>query len=233
MSDSMYRYLERYVGTYRVIADYDLSTHDFPRDYEGNVEESFEDMYIPCRKGDGQIRHTYKQDILAYYTPKQTVAKGIVKELQSNKKAPSYEYDDNYGGEAMIYFNAKDMPFFAKLFGAKTTGKNIPPFSEKNLPGGKLNVIPKVDHKIPKADMKKYEDILSKIPETERDNFAKLVIDEFDSKIELYKGKKFKFREDRHRTRLDNLSYIHYVELWEKFIRYARKRARQEYNISL
>ena len=81
--------------------------------------------------------------------------------------------------------------------------------------------------------MKKYEDILSKIPETERDNFAKLVIDEFDSKIELYKGKKFNFREDRHRTRLDNLSYIHYVELWEKFIRYARKRARQEYNISL
>ena len=233
MANSMYRYLERYVGTYRVVAEYDLNTNDFPRDEEGNIDESFEDMYIPCKKGEGRIRHTYKQDILAYFTPKQSTAKGIVKELSANNKAPYYEYDDNYSGEAIIYFNVKDMAFFAKLFGAKTTGKNIPPFSEKNLPQKKPTLSTKAEYKIPRVDMKKYKEIFSKIPKAKSDNFAKLVIDEFDSKIDFYKGKKFKFREDRKRTGLDNLTYIHYVGLWDKFIRYARKRAKQEFNISL
>ena len=225
MDNKMYRYLERFVGRYRVLAKYDLKTNDFPRNKSGEIEESFEDLYIPCTKGNGEIRHTYETDMLAFYTEKQTTAKSIVKQLQSRKSCPEYIYDDHYSDEAMIYFNAKDMDFFAKVFGAKTVGKNIPPFSRKNLPV--------LEYSIPKEDKKEYDDILSKLTGRDKNNFAKLIIDEFDPKIELYKGKKFNFKEDREKTNLDNLTYIHYVGLWDKFIRYARKRARQEFNISL
>ena len=40
MIDNMYRYLEKFIGTYRVMAEYDLQTNDFPRDEEGNIDFS-------------------------------------------------------------------------------------------------------------------------------------------------------------------------------------------------
>ena len=46
MIDNMYRYLEKFIGTYRVMAEYDLQTNDFPRDEEGNIDKSFEDLYM-------------------------------------------------------------------------------------------------------------------------------------------------------------------------------------------
>ena len=40
----MDNYLRRYVGTYRVKADYDLDTNDYPRDIDGNLDDSFGDF---------------------------------------------------------------------------------------------------------------------------------------------------------------------------------------------
>ena len=59
MINNMYRYLEKFIGTYRVMAEYDLQTNDFPRDEEGNIDKSFEDLYIPCSRGKSVIKHTY------------------------------------------------------------------------------------------------------------------------------------------------------------------------------
>lgn len=225
MNENMYRYLENYVGKYRVIARYDYRTQDFPRDHSGEIDESFEDLYIPCSKGNGEIRHTYKPGMLAFYTEKQSTAKSIVKKLSEKKNHPDFDYDDHYDNEAIITFYAKDIDYFAKVFGAKKTGKDIPPFSNTNLPA--------VEYKLPKEATKEYKELISKIPAAKRDNFAKLIIDDFDCKIEFYKGKKFNFRDKRDKSNLDNLTFIHYVGLWEKFIRYARKRIKQEFTISL
>ena len=221
----MFRYLEKYVGKYCVKAHYDYQKEDFPRDNDGNIDSTFDELYIPCNRGKGEIRHTYRNGILAYITEKGSTGKSIIKELSSKKSTPEFEYDDNYDGDCIIYFNANDIDYFAKVFGAKTVGKHIKPYDSKNLPAAQ--------YVISKEDQSKYNDIISKIDTKERANFAKLIITEFDKKIEEYKGKKFHFEQDREKSGLDNLTYIHYVGLWEKFIRYARKRARQEYNLSL
>ena len=52
----MYRYLLKYVGMYRVKAELDDAKKDFPREDTGEVDKSFEDLYIPCAKG--IIKHT-------------------------------------------------------------------------------------------------------------------------------------------------------------------------------
>ena len=78
----MHRYLEKYTGKYRVLADYDVDINDFPRNAEGTIEESFDDLYIPCRKG--VIKHTYDDyDKLALclYDKRPSVAKSIYDEI--------------------------------------------------------------------------------------------------------------------------------------------------------
>ena len=44
-------FLKKYVNTYRVKAHYDKETNDFPRSYDGNIDDTFDDYYIPCQKG--------------------------------------------------------------------------------------------------------------------------------------------------------------------------------------
>lgn len=56
---------KKYKGQFRVKANYDLSTNDFPRDELGNIDSSFDDFYIPCASG-GKIRH-YGQNVLFYF----------------------------------------------------------------------------------------------------------------------------------------------------------------------
>lgn len=36
--DYMYRYLEKYTGKYRVLAEYDMITKDFPRNDKGCID---------------------------------------------------------------------------------------------------------------------------------------------------------------------------------------------------
>jgi len=48
MDNKMFRYLLKYVGTYRVKSYYDLDTLDFPRDAYGNINPTFDDLYIKC-----------------------------------------------------------------------------------------------------------------------------------------------------------------------------------------
>ena len=45
----MSRYLQnkKVFQKYRVVTEYDKNTNDFPRDDNGNIDKSFEDIYIP------------------------------------------------------------------------------------------------------------------------------------------------------------------------------------------
>ena len=55
-----FRYLEKFVGTYRVLPQLDLLTNNFPRTENGSIDPSYEDMFIACTKG--EIRHTYNDN---------------------------------------------------------------------------------------------------------------------------------------------------------------------------
>ena len=73
-------FLKKYVGTYRVKAHYDLETNDFPRDYNGDIDSSFDDYYISCRNG-GEIKHISYTSNLMYYNEKISIAYRMLKEL--------------------------------------------------------------------------------------------------------------------------------------------------------
>lgn len=166
----MSRYLDRYIGIYRVKAHYDEDTKDFPRDHLGNIDPTFNDFYIDC-KNKIEIRHS-DRDILACYIPSLVRGKRILRAMISNEnievdKLPdSIEKIANYcqkhqicqgiditDGEVYIYFKADKMDFMAKLVGARTSGANIKPFSTRNLP--------KEPYKIPAPALSDYKAAIS------------------------------------------------------------------------
>ena len=46
----------KYKGTYRLKAEIDQSTNDYPRDDSGGIDPSFDDIYIKCYGGAHQQR---------------------------------------------------------------------------------------------------------------------------------------------------------------------------------
>lgn len=150
----MSRYLQRYVGEYRVIAEYDQSTNDFVRDENGNIDPSFDDLYIPCKNG-GKI--LYKgRGILQYYNENKRKGANIMKEIQNKSDVYSLIIEIDYTDYEMSFcFCAGDLRAFQPFISPKTYGASISPFSNKNLP--------KVPYKIPKSDSDKYKSIITNL----------------------------------------------------------------------
>ena len=162
--DYMYRYLEKYIGTYRVLAYYDIDLKDFPRDETGSIDKSFDDLYIPCKKG--IITHTYDDfDRLALciYDKRPSVAKNVYNEIKN--KYPKIEIElEISGNDGFIYFNAEDIKKIATIVKPKTSGAKIKWNDNRNLP--------KVEYCIPEEDNKKLVDIMSSLNKTQKNAFC-------------------------------------------------------------
>lgn len=208
----MYRYLLKYVGTYRVKAEYDETCNDFPRDADGSIDESFEDLYIPCKKG--IIKHTYKgQDILALcFFDKIITANRVREEIIKKYPKMEIEFEDD-GSDAYIYFNAKDIKKIATIVTPRTSGAKINPFSNKNLP--------KIEYKIPSKDLADLYSITKDLDRYQTMHFYKTVNEKFIKSI----GKK----KARTQSRLSSKEFIHSIGMWERYLKFARK----EYDKSL
>ena len=98
MENTMFRYLLKYVGKYEVKTHYDIGA-------DGFVDESADDLYIPCSKGKGEIRHTYKDGILVYYGPKKSVAKSILSSI-GDAVVCEVEYTEDKQ-LSVIYYSAR------------------------------------------------------------------------------------------------------------------------------
>ena len=123
--DYMYRYLEKYHGKYRVLSEYDLSIGDWPRDEDGNIDESFDDLYIPCRKG--VIKHCFDDfDKLAlcFYDKQPSVAKRVFEEIKQICPNADIELEE-LGKDSYIYFYDRDIDDIAKVVIPRTSGAKI------------------------------------------------------------------------------------------------------------
>ena len=155
---------QHYKGKYRVKAHYDLSTNDFVRDAEGNLDESFGDFYLSGRSGI-EIKHGVGSE-LACYVPKLQLGNNILKSYYDSaignhgKKSMDTIINDlqknGYVNECDVLsreifftFNAKYLDILAPIVKLKTAGASISPFSTRNLP--------KSPYTIPKRDMDKYK----------------------------------------------------------------------------
>jgi hypothetical protein len=141
---------------YRVVADYNRDTNDYPRDINGNLDDSFDDLHIRCSKGN-QI-YNYGRGILVAYIPSRIRGNNILINLTPGI-ASDIEILDN---ELLFKFKVKDLDEVATLLKAHVNQKDkdgnynyISPYSVKNLPKTKV--------KIPEDKLGTYKETISKL----------------------------------------------------------------------
>ena len=214
MSNIMFRYLEKYVGTYRVLPELDPTTNDFPKDEKGHIDPSYDDLYIPCSKG--IIKHTYTPYYLAWYCDKIGTGRSVKRELE-NKKVNIKNYEES-DSEVIFWFDDADIKKVAAVVKPKTKGKKISPFSSRNI--GEEE---KINYIIPENDLEKYTKLVGDLPVGERLKFGRQVIKNFDPIIKKKKGKNYNVEEERLNSGLSNKAFIHSIGMWNDFIKYIKE----------
>lgn len=230
----MSRYLMKYKGQYRIKPNLDLELHDFPRDENGSIDSSYDDIYIKCSYG-SQIYH-YGHSTLVAYIPSlgrgHNILIALAKDLKLiNEEDNSRDYKSLYqelnenktvfdivetDEEIEFKFNAKNIELIAKYLKPLTSGSDISPFSSKNLP--------KSSYLIPKADLEEYLEITDSVPQSDK-LLIGYVTKQFISDI-LLKDKVYKtinIKTDMRKKCLKNKEYIHSMNYWDKYIKYLKE----------
>lgn len=127
--------VDKFKGIYRIKAEYDLEKNDYPRDSEGNLDQSFGDFYIACQHGNKITRYGGK--IFQVYIPSLGRGRNIIKKLEEMGKQDIVIKYIETDQEVIFNFHMSNMELVAELCKAKTSGANISPFSVKNLPRDK------------------------------------------------------------------------------------------------
>lgn len=242
-------YLRKYVGTYRVKAEYDLETNDYPRLENGNLDPSFDDYYIDC-KNNIKIKHG-TGNILSCYIPSKSRGMNILRQIYKDNisgKLPSegpktQKYLENLcetlvakeilaSAEVLDYevyfeFKATMIDYIATLVGAKTYGASINPMSSKNLP--------KTKYEIPEEDVKLYKDAIKDLPtkvmkvgDKERVSVDMILLKnlnkDFDKVIIKSQRKGFDINKDKKKKGLKGREYIHSFgsDMWQKYCEFLK-----------
>lgn len=202
----MFRYLEKYVGTYRVLAEIDLQTNTFPE------SDDFEDMYIPCTKN-CVIKHTYEgNDILALcFYNSIGAAKNTIKLL----KDANIEFESDINDSCVdvyVYFNAKDISEVAKIVKPKTSGKKIHPLSIRNLSKNKT----RSNYEIPDTEINKLNKIVDHLDKITKMQFFRKMNKAFLDKT----FNKINYKEEMKKDGLTARQFIHSKGYWDKYVKF-------------
>jgi hypothetical protein len=231
----------KYKGVYRVKANIDETTNDFPRNKSGSIET--DDLYIKCAYGN-QIYH-YGRSILVAYIPSigrgHNILRGLAEELcgiENSKEndAVKIPFEELYGAllkegtikdikeydeEIEFKFNAKDIELIAKYLKPQTGGADISPFSTKNLP--------KQNYVIPDSDLSSYQDTIKDVAKEDIlviSHITRSFISNKLAKSKLYKSKDIKA--EMRKSMLKGKEFIHYSGYWKQYLDYLKKELHKE-----
>ena len=230
----MFRYLLKYVGKYRVLTELTTDTHDFVRNSRGEINSDYDELYIECNRN-AKIKHSYRENTLGYWTDKISIFKSTKKKFDENNVKYSLE---DAGDEYIIYFNDSDMSKVAKLVGAKTTGKKISPYDNKNIPDRiiKTDVVEHSEpiiistYQIPAEDMKLFYSAVAPLTgRSEKLQLSKETLKEFDSVIKSLKGENFNPETERIKNNIKSREYIHSIGLWEEYIKFVKSKVEEHF----
>lgn len=227
----MASYLMKYKGVYRILPELDVDTNDIPRDYNGEVADGYDDIYISCQHGNkiyvyGHIDNT-KPVWLVGYIPSIGRGHNVIKALKEN----GIEYIDHKetDEEVEFKFKAKDIEVVAELMKAKTAGADISPFSVKNLP--------KSDVEIPTEEITRYKEITSVISKNDLLLIHRLTNSFLDDILQkglrkTTKNKKFDCKLDMKQLKMARQvkEYIYIKNFWEEYLAYLKKEIEKIYN---
>lgn len=229
------RYLEKYIGTYRVVAEYDKNTNDFPRDNNGNIDSTYDDIFIPCKYNNKIVHHG--QNVLEAIIYSSGRGKNIIKsfyEIKTTNSTDEFMESDIVNFEKLeqkmielkilkeliiadgeVYFNFydKDIHIVAELMGAKTSGANIRPFSNKNLP--------KKKYQIPMEKLQEYKEITKVVPQGDLLIISRIT-KRFLVDILRKKAKALDINADMKLKMLKGKEYIHYMGFFDDYLKYLK-----------
>lgn len=225
MSSYLYN---KFKNKYRVMADYDIDTMDFPRDSNGNIDKSFDDYYIPCKKF-VEIRHAYRDTITCFVWSLIT-GNNMVKAIYKKECGDLGEHTNEWyykqlknknifidyvicDKEISFTFKADYLPQWEDIIKPKTYGAKIRPLSPKNLP--------KNDYKIPNEDMQKYKELVSRISNPDNPLEGAQIIGSINREFKKTLPKKAD--SERKKLCMKWQQYIHYSGKWNKYLNFVEK----------
>lgn len=198
------------MGQYRVIAEYDLKTNDFPREYDGSLCEN--DLYIKCAKG--RIYYLGK-GVLQFYCPSVKKFNNIVRLIQDAHKDNLISEIRTYDEEGTFNFNNKHFEALVEYLAPSTYGAGIKPFSVKNLP--------KSNYKIPKDDLQRFQIIINKYSNP---LLIGLVTKEYIASITSKKRPLEKIKADMRLNKMKPKEYIHFIGHWKQYLDFIERKVR-------
>lgn len=205
--------LEKYVGTYRVIAEYDTITHDFPKDKNGKIDSTFEDWYISC--GKGKIKHTSDDSrLVLFFEEKARTAKNLFDKMRKENPNLNLEYDDQ-GIDAYIYFNSKDIKKIDKYVHIRTAGKSIKPYSKKNLPVEKIKISDSAIEELREASAAIPKNLKMAVMKKVNKAFLEEISNKKSNHVELQKIENLPIKE-----------YIYKLGKWNDYTLFVKKHAK-------
>lgn len=214
----------KYKGQYRILADVDMVTHDFPVDCDGSRDE--DSVYISCQNGN-KIMY-YGNGVLIAYIPSLTRGRNIKKAMKKDK-VEFFDYDES-AEEVMFKFKAKDVEYVAGALKARTSGASISPFSTKNLGKNK-------DIQIPEEEMARYKSISGKVDKKHILKFKTWNSDFLNNVLQKKirkdtKNKSYEYKEDIKKMNLSRQvkEFIFAKGCWEDYLKYLDSEIAKLYN---
>lgn len=189
---------------------------DFPRDDKGNL--CTDDFYIPCSNG-AMIYHFGGNTLIAY-VPSLIRGRNLIKLCEENNIEILNILEGD--SEVSFRFKAKDIDFIAKYLKAKVAGKDIKPFSLRNLP--------KSEYRIPLEDFQKYKFIISKVKKEDNLIISKITND-FLYEILQKKHRDIDIKSDIKKKCMARQikEYIHSIDEWENYLKYLQLKINEKY----
>ena len=188
-------YLSRYIGKYRVLADYDKSTNDFPREYDGSYSDN--DIYILC-SNKGKIYH-YGNSKLCFYCPSKIRGHNILKAIVTDGFKDKIVFIEETDSEVIMKFDSKDLEILEPYFKPSTHGASIRPHSVRNLP--------KTHYTIPDQDIQRYKEAIA----GKEISIVMRLVKGFMQSIETKKKGTQYYKSDMRLKGLKGKEYIHSI----------------------
>lgn len=203
-------YLMKYKGRYRLKTEYDADLNSFPRDLNGQFSDN--DVFIDCYN---KIQiFSYGRGILQAYCPSLQRGRNIIKAIKQVFQEDIIFDIEETDSELLFKFHAKHIEDLEPILRPKTSGANISPFSNKNLPKNKA-------YKISDEELLTYKEISAKIPKESRILLAKYT-QTFIKSLITKRNTWDNIKADMALKGLSGKEYIHSIGKWNDYIKYLQ-----------
>ena len=240
-------YIEKAFPEYRCIAEYDLNTNDFPRDYKGRLSD--DDIYVKCAKGVKVFY--YGRGVFQAYIPTLQKGRNILRNIYIKHINPSnaeyVETEMNVKGVPTIKKTVRalnnelfeeDLFKLTKtdyIFDVEQTDEEVIfKFKDTSLVADYLepstfgagvkahsvkNLPKSVNYDIPESELRQYETLVKDVEPLRKGQ----IIRGYIASLATKRNPASAIQSDMKQKRLKGLAYIHSIGKWDKFITYVKK----------